>query len=353
MQQKIKLAIIFGGVSSEHDISLISASSVIKNTPADKYDITTIGITRDGRWLLYNGETDKIADGEWVNGDCTPCVISPDRATHGVIIMKNNKIVTQRIDVVFPVLHGKNGEDGTIQGLLELAGIPYVGCSVLGSSLCMDKIAANMMMDAAGIARCEWAYTLKSDNEDFDALEKRLCEKLDYPIFVKPANAGSSVGITKAHNKAELYDAVQLAFKHDSRILFERFVDGQEIECAVCGNDNPISTLPGEIIASKEFYDFDDKYKTGTSSVVIPAHLSDEKLHEAKTIAEKAYRALCCRGLSRVDFFVERSTGKVLLNEINTMPGFTSISMYPKLMTANGTGYGELIDKLITLAIQG
>ena len=248
--------------------------------------------------------------------------------------------------------HGKNGEDGTVQGLLEMAGLPYVGCGVLGSALCMDKVCANLVMDAAGIARCEWDYMEAWQLADFDAIERRVAEKLHYPIFVKPANAGSSVGISKAADKAALRAAVELALRHDSRVVFERFVDGHEIECAVSGNEEVRATLPGEILASAEFYTYDDKYVSGTSRVVIPAQLPEETLNAVRATAEKAYRALCCRGLSRVDFFVERGTGRVLLNEVNTMPGFTDISMYPKLKIAAGQSYGQLLEELVGLALQ-
>ena len=215
----------------------------------------------------------------------------------------------------------------------------------------MDKVVANLVMDAAGIRRCEWDYMERWQRSEFDAIEARVAAKLSYPIFVKPANAGSSVGISKAADKQELQKAVDLAFEHDDRVVFERFVDGQEVECAVCGNDEVHSTLPGEILASAEFYTYDDKYISGTSRTVYPAQLPDETLNEVARTAEKAYRALCCKGLARVDFFVERGTGAILLNEINTMPGFTNISMYPKLMMAQGMSYAELLDRLVKLAL--
>ena len=256
------------------------------------------------------------------------------------------------VDVVFPVLHGKNGEDGTIQGLLELAGLPYVGCGVLGSAVCMDKIIANRVMDATGIPRCEWDCMERWQRPELAVIARRAAEKLGWPIFVKPANAGSSVGISKARDMAELEAAVDLALQHDSRVVFERFVQGQEVECAVRGNDEVSGTHPGEILASAEFYTYDDKYISGTSRVAIPAQLAPEKLDEVRDLAVRAYRALCCKGLARVDFFVEHGTQRVLLNEVNTLPGFTSISMYPKLMLAAGETYPGLLDSLITLALE-
>ena len=353
---KLRVALFFGGVSSEHDVSCVSASAWLRalgqEPCADKYEVFPVGITKDGRWLACRPTPEAMADGSWEQGDCTPCVLSPDRKDHGIWLLKDGRAELVHIDICAPVMHGKNGEDGTIQGLFELARIPYVGCGVLGSALCMDKVCANLVMDAAGIARCEWDYMEAWQLADFDAIERRVAEKLHYPIFVKPANAGSSVGISKAADKAALRAAVELALRHDSRVVFERFVDGHEIECAVSGNEEVRATLPGEILASAEFYTYDDKYVSGTSRVVIPAQLPEETLNAVRATAEKAYRALCCRGLSRVDFFVERGTGRVLLNEVNTMPGFTDISMYPKLKIAAGQSYGQLLEELVGLALQ-
>ena len=348
---KKNVCVIFGGASSEHEVSRLSATSILNNLNKDLYSVTMLGITKDGRWLLYRGSVDKLADGSW-EAEGVPAFISPDSATKGIVVTENGRLSVLPVDVAFPVLHGKNGEDGTIQGLFTLAGIPYVGCGVLGSAVCMDKIVANQLMDANGIARCAWDFIEKRDAATLESREPMLAAKLGYPIFVKPANAGSSVGISKAHNKAELLAAAELAFRHDTRVLFERFVDGHEVECAVIGNDTVCSTLPGEILASADFYTYEDKYIDGTSTTAIPARLSEEKLREVQAAAEKAYKALCCKGLSRVDFFVERGTGKVLLNEINTLPGFTSISMYPKLMMATGLAYSELLDSLIALALE-
>ncbi len=349
---KLTVAVLFGGVSSEHEVSRLSASSVIENLDRTRYDVLMVGIKKDGTWHLYTGDESRIARGEWEDGPCTPAAFCPGSGMRGLVLFENGGVREVPVDVVFPVLHGKNGEDGTVQGLLEMAGVPYVGCGVLGSALCMDKAAANFVMDAAGIDRCEWMYMERWQRGDFDAIERKAAEKLGYPMFVKPANAGSSVGISKAHDKAQLAAAVDLALRHDSRVVLERFVRGQEVECAVRGNGDVHSTRPGEILASAEFYTYDDKYVSGTSRTAIPAHLPADVLDKVARTAERAYRVLCCRGLARVDFFIEEGTGRILLNEINTMPGFTSISMYPKLMIDAGESYAQLLDSLIALALE-
>lgn len=350
---KLNVALLFGGVSSEHEVSRVSASTIARALKPSSYHLYTVGITRDGRWLYYSGPIEKMADGSWEQDpSCVPCMISPDRSDHGLVLCRHDGTwAVLPMDVVIPALHGKNGEDGTIQGLLELAGIPYVGCGVLASAVCMDKAVANTLMDAAGIDRCTWDWASRHDCADFDALEARLAEKLHYPIFVKPANAGSSVGISKAANRAELEKAIQVALAEDNKVVFERFVQGQEVECAVIGNQVCVSTRPGEILASEAFYTYEDKYVLGTSRTVIPAHLSEEVLDRVKAQAEKAYRALGCEGLARVDFFVENGD-TILLNEINTLPGFTSISMYPKLMEDAGKPIDQLLDELIGLALE-
>ena len=346
-------ALLFGGLSSEHEVSRVSAGTFADNMDPEKYELIKIGITKEGRWLYTEADSAQMADGSWeeLPGNM-PCVLSPDRADHGAILFTPSGHVEKlHLDVVIPVLHGLWGEDGTVQGLLELAGIPYVGCGVLASAVCMDKAVANTLMDAAGIDRCAWDWASRYDCADFEALEARLAAKLHYPIFVKPANAGSSVGISKAADKAELEKAIQVALAEDSKVVFERFVQGQEVECAVIGNEVCVSTRPGEILASEAFYTYEDKYVLGTSRTVIPAHLSEEVLDKVKAQAEKAYRALGCEGLARVDFFVENGD-TILLNEINTLPGFTSISMYPKLMEAAGKPIDQLLDELIGLALQ-
>jgi D-alanine-D-alanine ligase len=351
--KKKRIAVLFGGQSSEHEVSRISAAGVLSHLDSAKYEALPVGITKEGRWYLYSGSIEDLPTGAWeTHPNNVPVAICPGSGFAGLVAFEAEGVRSIPVDVVFPILHGKNGEDGTVQGLLELAELPYVGCGVLGSAVCMDKIIANRVMDAAGIARCEWDCMERRERPQLDAIEKRIAQKLGYPIFVKPANAGSSVGISKAHNRAELQCAVDLALQHDSRVVFERFVDGQEVECAVCGNDAVHSTLPGEILASAEFYTYDDKYVSGTSRTVIPAQLPADVLERTAAIAVQAYQALCCRGLARVDFFIERGSGRILLNEINTMPGFTPISMYPKLMMSEGASYTQVLDRLIALALE-
>ncbi|MCI6895616.1 MAG: D-alanine--D-alanine ligase [Gemmiger formicilis] len=358
---KLRVALFFGGVSSEHEVSCVSASTWLRalaqHPCAEQYEVFPVGITKQGRWLACHPTPEAMVDGSWEQGaDCTPCVLSPDRNDHGIWLLKDGRAELVRIDICAPVMHGKNGEDGTIQGLFELARIPYVGCGVLGSAVCMDKAVANTIMDAAGVPHCKWASAIRAELEgDHKALLDSIERRLGYPIFVKPANAGSSVGITKATDRAVLEQAIETALKEDDKVVFEEFIDGQEVECAAIGNpDDPATvstTRPGEILAGAEFYTYDDKYKNGVSQTVIPAHLSEEKLDEVRTEARRAYLALGCAGLSRCDFFVERGTGRVLCNELNTLPGFTSISMYPKLMEHEGLGYAQLVDRLLQLAL--
>ena len=354
-EEKMCVVVLFGGMSSEHEVSRVSAGTVVTNMDRSKYEVMTIGITKAGRWLYTEATTAQMADGSWEElAGNMPCVLSPDRADHGLILFTPaGQVEKIHVDVVVPVLHGLWGEDGTVQGLLELAGIPYVGCGVLASAVCMDKAVANALFDANGIPHTKWAAASRWEIEsDPEGVCDGVIAKLGWPIFVKPANAGSSVGISKASDRAQLKDAIQLALRNDRKIVFEAFVDGQEVECAVIGSDPAVSTRPGEILAGAEFYTYDDKYKNGVSQTVIPAHLPEEKLDEVKTYAAMAYTALNCEGLARCDFFVEKGTGRVLINEINTLPGFTSISMYPKLMEHEGVPVPALIDQLIALALE-
>ena len=331
----------------------MSAVSVLRNLDAARYEVLPVGITKEGRWYLYSGPVEALSSGAWEQHPGNlPVSICPGLEQAGLTVFAGGACRTLPVDVVFPVLHGKNGEDGTLQGLLELAGLPYVGCGVLGSAVCMDKITANRVLDAAGIPRCAWDCMEAWELPQLDAVLERVAQRLGWPVFVKPSNAGSSVGVSKAQDADALRRAVALALQHDSRVIFERFVRGQEVECAVRGNDNVTSTLPGEVLASDEFYTYDDKYISGTSRVAIPAHLSEEKQREVQALAVRAYRALGCRGLTRVDFFVEEGSGRVLVNEANTLPGFTDISMYPKLMLAAGESYAGLLDSLIALALE-
>ena len=353
--EKMCVVLLFGGMSSEHEVSRVSVGNFVNNIDREKYEVLTVGITKEGRWLYTEATAAQMADGSWeeLAGNMA-CVISPDRADHGMILFTPEGHVEKvHVDVVIPVLHGLWGEDGTVQGLLELAGIPYVGCGVLASAVCMDKAVANALFEANGVPHTRW---LAADRWEIESDLEGVCEgvekKLGWPVFVKPANAGSSVGISKVSSRDELIKAIDLALENDRKVVFEAFVDGQEVECAVIGSDPAVATRPGEILAGAEFYTYDDKYKNGVSQTVIPAHLPEAKLDEVKTYAAMAYTALNCEGLARCDFFVEHGTGRVLINEINTFPGFTSISMYPKLMEHEGLPVPQLIDRLIALALE-
>ena len=352
---KMCVALLFGGMSSEHEVSCVSVGNFVRNIDRSKYEVLTVGITKEGRWLYTEATAEQMADGSWeeLPGNM-PCVISPDRADHGMILFTpDGRVEKMHLDVVIPVLHGLWGEDGTVQGLLELAGIAYVGCGVLASSVCMDKAVANALFEANGVPHTKWVAANRWEIEkDLEGVCAGVEQKLGWPVFVKPANAGSSVGISKVSNQEELKAAIALALENDRKVVFEAFVDGQEVECAVIGSDPAVSTRPGEILAGAEFYTYDDKYKNGVSQVVIPARLPEEKLDEVKTYAAMAYTALGCEGLARCDFFVEKNTGRVLINEINTLPGFTPISMYPKLMEHEGIPVPALIDRLIALALE-
>ena len=352
---KMCVALLFGGMSSEHEVSCVSVGNFVRNIDRSKYEVLTVGITKEGRWLYTEATAEQMADGSWeeLPGNM-PCVNSPDRADHGMILFTpDGRVEKMHLDVVIPVLHGLWGEDGTVQGLLELAGIAYVGCGVLASSVCMDKAVANALFEANGVPHTKWVAANRWEIEkDLEGVCAGVEQKLGWPVFVKPANAGSSVGISKVSNQEELKAAIALALENDRKVVFEAFVDGQEVECAVIGSDPAVATRPGEILAGAEFYTYDDKYKNGVSQTVIPAHLPEAKLDEVKTYAAMAYTALNCEGLARCDFFVEKNTGRVLINEINTFPGFTPISMYPKLMEHEGLPVPQLIDRLIALAVE-
>ncbi len=347
---KKNLCVIFGGESPEHDISQKSVTSVLNNLDKDKYNIYTLGITRDGKWLLYTGDRTLIESGEWENDtvNLKTAFISPDSTQHGIVVLDDGRSEVIHIDVIFPVLHGEYGEDGTVQGLFELSHIPYVGMGVLASANGMDKTYSKLVFQAAGIPQAAWVVVNSGDDfcERADEIEK----KLGYPCFVKPARLGSSVGIGKAHNRAELMEALKNAEKYDRRILVEEHIDGHEVECAVLGNSDVKAAAVGEIKPTVEYYDFDAKYNDNSTELVIPADLPQEVIEKIREYSITAFKALDGQGLSRVDFFVKHSDGSIILNEINTLPGFTNISMYPKLWNAVGLGYAELLDRLIELA---
>jgi len=349
---KKKIAVLFGGRSGEHEVSLISAVSVLRNMNLDKYEPLMIGITKDGRWMLYEGDLDKIENNKWEK-EARFVVFAPDPSYGGFLdINQGNDII--KVDAVFPVLHGPNGEDGTIQGLLELADVPYVGCGVLSSSLAMDKIASKDMFLRYGLKVADYVSTLYEHFEEAPDDFVSLVEKrLGYPCFIKPANLGSSVGISKAHNRDELKTAIELAGRYDRKILVEEFIDAYEAECAILGNDDPKASVVGQIIPCNEFYDYNAKYHdNGESDLMIPARLPAAVMEEIRQTAIRAYKALDCAGMARVDFLVRKNDNTVYLNEVNTIPGFTSISMYPKLWEASGLSYSQLIDNLIELAFE-
>lgn len=320
MIKKLRVAVIFGGRSGEHEVSLVSAKSVVAALSAEKYEVTKLKISKNGEW-----EDNKSA-------------------LH---------IIEKDFDVVFPVLHGTFGEDGTIQGMLEMANVPYVGCGVFASAAAMDKYMSKIIFGAAGISQADFFHcTRKRIRENLPELKKEILKKIGLPCFVKPSNLGSSVGISKVKTESELPIALNVAGDFDSSVIVEKAIDAREIECSVLGNEEPIASVPGEVVPNREFYDFYSKYVDNASKLFIPAKISDKKIAEVKEFAIKAYKALQCSGMARVDFLMDRTTEKLYLNEINTIPGFTSISMYPKLWEASGLKYPDLIDRLIELAIE-
>ena len=363
MNKKINVGVVFGGKSAEHEVSLMSATSIIKAIDKEKYNIIPIGITKEGSWMIYNGPVEKIENGEWEGISNKLLRDKPKENIFSIIPIGKKECqisdsippgLENKIDVIFPVLHGPYGEDGTIQGLLEMADIPYVGADVLSSALCMDKVYAKKIFELEGLNVVEYfvvlRHKLKTHIDDYISIIEK---QFKYPVFIKPANLGSSVGISKARNKEELIQGLNEAAKYDRKILVERSISCREIECAVLGNDEPKASVVGEIVPSHEFYDYESKYfDDGKSKLIIPADIPKNKSDEVRQMAITAYKALSCTGLSRVDFFLEKETNRVYINEINTMPGFTKYSMYPLLWQETGLPYDELIDKLIQLALE-
>ncbi len=356
MSNKIRVGVVFGGRSGEHEVSLRSAESVINALDRNKYEIVPIAITRQGKWLASTEATLILPGAVIENADCRVAIYG-DPTEQGLarFSTEDNAVGRDKLDVIFPVLHGTYGEDGTIQGLLEMADIPYVGCGVLASAAGMDKVFMKRLFREAGLPIVEFTSFLRTDWErDRDAVESEVVESIGFPCFVKPANLGSSVGISKATDFATLRSAIELASRYDRKIIVERGVDAREIEVSVLGNDNPIASLPGEIVPqTAEFYDYQAKYINDNGArLVIPAELDESLTREIREMAVRVFQAIDGSGLARVDFFLERETGRLIVNEINTMPGFTSISMYPKLWEATGIGYSEVIDRLIDLAFE-
>ncbi len=352
--KKLNVCVLFGGVSPEHEVSLRSAESVLNRMDPDKYNIYPVGITKTGDWILY-GDRDysKLPTGQWL--ECPnnrQAAISPIRG-QGLLSFEGDCVVRETLDVVFPVLHGENGEDGSIQGLLQLAGIPYVGCHVAASAAAMDKSLTKLIADQANVRQAAWELVTQ---RQLSCREERVLDRIEqrfaYPVFVKPAGTGSSVGVSKATDRDSLLRALHEALSFDEKVLVEEFIHGREVEVAVLGNETPMASICGEIDSGAEFYDYEAKYLTNTSTLYIPARISEAASERVRQAAVRVYQALGCRGLSRVDFFVTFEGEEVVFNEINTLPGFTSISMYPKLFEASGIPYSQLIDKLIQLAME-
>lgn len=352
---KLSVCVLFGGVSPEHEVSLRSAESVLNHMDPEKYNIFPVGITKDGDWVLF-GSTDysMLPSGKWL--ECPEnrrATISPVRG-QGLLSFEGDCVVRERIDVVFPVLHGANGEDGAIQGLLQLAGIPCVGPLVAASATAMDKTLTKLVADHAGVRQAAWMQVTSRELQcNGDAVLNAVERKFEYPVFVKPAGTGSSVGVSKARDREQLIEALEKASAFDHKILVEEFIDGREVEVAVLGNETPAASTCGEIDSGADFYDYEAKYVSDSARLYIPARISDEAMERVREAAVRVYGAMGCRGLSRVDFFVTRDEEEnVIFNEINTLPGFTSISMYPKLFEASGIDYEDLIDQLIQLAME-
>jgi D-alanine-D-alanine ligase len=355
LSKKIRVGVIFGGRSGEHEVSLRSAESVINAMDKSKYEVVPIGITHEGKWLIAGNAKAMLPQSVMASTTQQQVAIIGDPTKKGLMQLDGagQSLKAKKLDVVFPVLHGTFGEDGTIQGLLEMASVPYVGCGVLASSTGMDKVVMKQLFAQAGLTVCDYEWFLRSAWEaNSNKIIKKISQSLGFPVFVKPANLGSSVGVSKAENKQELIDAINDAARYDRRIIVEKAVNGREIEVAILGNDSPVASLPGEVITGHEFYDYEDKYIDNTSRTEVPAKLPKKILEKIQRDGVRAFQAVDGSGLARVDFFVERTSNQVILNEINTMPGFTSISMYPKMWEASGIAYNELIDRLIVLAIE-
>ena len=351
---KLKVGVIFGGISTEHDVSKVSGTSVISNLDKERYDILPIYIDKIGKWYIYDKNVNEIQ------------ILDIDSNVEDEIKpILNIEDILKSLDVIFPVLHGLGGEDGSIQGLFELLNIPYVGCGILASSIGMDKVYTKIIFEIAGIKQAKYEYIRKFNDKyiyvdkkfneeiiELDEVVEKINNNLKYPMFVKPSNSGSSVGINKANNIDELKEAIEYAAKFDKKILIEEGLIGKEVECAVLGNEEVLASCIGEIKPAEDFYTFDAKYKNQESKVLIPAQISEEMSEKIRKLAIKAFKAIDGKGLSRVDFFANVETNEIYINEINTLPGFTTISMYPKLFEQVGINYSNLLDKLIELALE-
>jgi len=348
-KKRLRVGVIFGGRSGEHEVSLVSAASVIRALDPEKYEAVPIGISKEGRWLVGSSAQKLLPE---VLRTGRSVMLPADPGAAALVPLDGTQSPPLRVDVVFPVLHGTYGEDGTVQGLLELAGLPYVGSGVIGSAVGMDKDMQKRLFRQEGLPVGDFLAVLRSEWEKSRTkVLQQVRKKFRFPLFVKPATLGSSVGMTKVHNAKELPAAINFAAEFAMKIVIERFIRGREIEVSVLGNDAPKASVPGEIIPHREFYDYAAKYLEEGTRLEIPAKLSPLQVRRFQEYAVRAFRCLECRGMARVDFFLERSTGRIYINEVNTIPGFTSISMYPKLWEASGIPYRELIDRLIELGL--
>ncbi len=359
-KKKIRVGLIFGGRSGEHEVSLASAASVMANLDKDRYEVIPIGITKEGSWLLGVEPPQLLAVEQGSTSDpdqpqTTAVTLTGDPSLRRLIPVDSDEQLDEEgsLDVVFPVLHGTYGEDGALQGLLEMANVPYVGCGVLGSALGMDKEKMKMLFRAADLPVVDsLTYRRNQWERSPENIINTIEHTIGYPCFVKPVNLGSSVGVNKAHDRDELKHAIDVAAEYDHKVIIECYIDCRELECSVLGNDEPLASVVGEVIPSNEFYDYNAKYIDGKSQVIIPANIPQATAEHVRRWAVQAFLALDLSGLARVDFFMERETGKVFINEVNTLPGFTQISMYPKLWEASGLSYAQLLDRLIELAIE-
>ena len=350
----MRIAVMFGGQSDEHDVSIRSAQTVINSIDPERYEVVPIGITRSGQWIVQGDPMAALVQASEAlspgGGDVSGEVETVEPVTGALALTDGNR---QPIDVVFPVLHGPFGEDGSVQGLFEIAGVPFVGSSVLGSAVAMDKAMTKYVLTQAGLPQLPWQLVTRNDVEHYaEAVADRIAESIGFPCFTKPANLGSSVGICKVRSREDLVPALREAAHFDRRIVVEKGVDAREIELGVLGNDDPLASVGGEIVPRGDFYDYNAKYVDATTELLVPARLEDGMLEFLQEMAIDAFRALDLAGLARVDFFVERGTDRVFVNEVNTLPGFTSISMYPMLWEATGIPISELIDRLVALALE-
>ncbi len=349
---KIKTAVIFGGTSQEYELSLSSAVEVIRNIPREKYDVTPVGITKKGHWLYFPGDVDEIAEGKWeLNTDCTSAILSPDPLHRGIITLENGEATIRRIDVVFPVVQGKLGADGTIQGLLDMSGIPYVGSGLLASASCMDKSHTHMVLDDYGIKTAEWKLITQRDLSNIDEKCLEISKCFEFPMAVKPANSGCSAGTSTANNLEELITAVKIAFSNDNKVVVERFISGRKLEVAVFGYEAIFASYVGEILPTEKEYNPIEVRRSSGDDLIIPADLPNDTHNMIRETAIKAFKALGCKGIARIDFFLQED-GTLLLNKIGTAPGLRLNSVYPKLMKHLGMEMPYLLDKLLEQAIE-